>query len=110
MSNNSTNKPVIHYAPGRIRCNFCGLETHSINALVAPHPFRSMEKVYGCPQCKEIDALKRVCDVGGCWKGWYEQHGEEGGRIYLCSTHSKYAKGILNIINSKAKEQDGQRS
>jgi hypothetical protein len=51
----------------RYVCNECYAHVESGQELTAPNPFRPGDLLYGCPECREINALRLCCDEPGCW-------------------------------------------
>jgi len=47
--------------------NHCGWKGYEKDMLVADNPFEPTERIYGCPNCKEIGSLVVACDEPGCW-------------------------------------------
>lgn len=50
----------------KYRCNECGDYCEDKELLVATNPFDGEEMIYGCPQCKCVNEMVRVCDHAGC--------------------------------------------
>lgn len=64
------------------------------------HPFKDNSLVCGCPSCKEIETLTRVCDVDGCWNDVYDFYeGAENKRcIGACAAHAKNIKELKEAV------------
>lgn len=74
----------------RWKCKECEhICTHE-QILYADNPFNSDEVICGCPQCKSVEAMERVCDVEGCERlvscGW---PGEDGEYHHTCGEHDR---------------------
>ena len=54
----------------RIRCCECKWTGISDDALIAQNPFSEdpSDTISGCPQCKAIDQMERLCDEPGCFE------------------------------------------
>lgn len=46
------------------RCTWRGAEDQ---VLRAPNPFDKDAECWGCPECKSLDSMVRVCDEPDCW-------------------------------------------
>lgn len=51
----------------KIVCKECGWKGTTEEVLEGKHPFLDGYKVYGCPQCKEVEPFRCACDKEGCW-------------------------------------------
>ena len=49
-------------------CRECGWRGKTKEVLCAANPFDSAETVLGCPHCREVNSMRTVCDVDGCWE------------------------------------------
>lgn len=56
------------------RCDECGWRGTDDQVLRAPNPFDPEDTLYGCPDCKQVECLRRACDDPECWEfascGW----------------------------------------
>lgn len=44
----------------------CGWRGDDSEILTAPNPFDSGDFLQGCPRCREVNAIRTVCDEPGC--------------------------------------------
>ena len=50
----------------RWQCSECDLIFIEFEFLEAPNPFDTNQKIIGCPNCKNVDGFKNICDEPGC--------------------------------------------
>ena len=68
----------------RYKCDWIGEDTEM---LTAPHPFQDGEIINGCPGCKEVDTIVRVCDEPGCNQAATCGTPTESGYRQTCGKH-----------------------
>lgn len=77
---------MLDMRPPKWKCTACGWSGTEL--LSAPHPFLSEVTIDGCPGCREIGEIVRLCDEPGCLRpssgGYPDEHG-----VYriVCSLH-----------------------
>jgi hypothetical protein len=72
----------------KFACDVCGWTGTSNDVLSAPNPFDPQGTIYGCPECKEVEQFKRVCDFADCWDSNIAGgKPTENGYMFLCSEH-----------------------
>ncbi|WP_345985302.1 hypothetical protein WCX49_11915 [Sulfurimonas sp. HSL-1656] len=77
----------------KYKCEECGHICEPVDILEAKHPFIDDEKVMGCPECREIDSLQKMCEVDGCNKVASCGTPASGGYLICCGEHSeKYGR------------------
>lgn len=74
----------------KYRCTQCYRVVRGDALLKAPNPF-STGKIVGCPVCKGVECLVRLCDVDGCYG--YGASYPSAGR-FLCHKHASN----LNVL------------
>lgn len=50
----------------RWQCRECDNIVLRSDMLMAANPFEPTGVLYGCPQCKEVNSWREVCDEDGC--------------------------------------------
>ena len=80
-------------------CGNFGERIYDDEFLLAAHPFDEGEKIYGCPRCKGVEELYRVCDQKDCWL-------REGGGI---NTAAGYRNLCLKHLESPRDEKETER-
>lgn len=52
----------------RYRCKECEWTGTENDLLWAPNPFADDddERITGCPECRGVESMERLCDVDGC--------------------------------------------
>lgn len=77
----------------KLRCRECYWTGKDAEALKAANPFRVDELTYGCPECREINSLIKVCDEPSCRRdascGFMQSN---GAYRQTCSKHSNFSK------------------
>jgi len=47
------------------RCTWHGQDSEQLSAV---NPFDAGDKIYACPECKEIGSVVVACDEPDCWR------------------------------------------
>jgi len=69
------------------RCRCCGKTFTQNEILTASNPFDATKTVYGCPECKTVNALDRTCEAPGCNDTKLYPCETDNGHMMLCWEH-----------------------
>lgn len=53
---------------GKVRCLECAWKGKEGQVLKAPSPFEVTDEIEGCPECRDVNTINRICDEHGCWQ------------------------------------------
>ena len=72
-------------------CEDCKWQGTNEQVLVADNPFLPSHRITGCPDCREVNTMRELCDEPGCCQ--YSDCGfptDDGGYRRTCFDHSKF--------------------
>lgn len=76
----------------KLMCGSCDWRGTTEDTLEAPHPFSPGETLTGCPQCKEVNSMRRGCYFRGCLEeGNCGSPHPEHRYVWHCYAHSPCA-------------------
>ena len=68
-------------------CEECDLVSADSEVLTAPDPFTMGWKLFACPKCREVNRLRRACDVAGCPRESTQGTPTAEGYMWTCYDH-----------------------
>ena len=72
----------------KVVCDSCGWRGKWSELLDAPNPFDpENDRIYACPECRQIDTARVVCDEPGCWNKQTCGFPTDSGYRMTCSKH-----------------------